>query len=162
MGLFDLFSPPKTAHPAFGDLVYRRGVWNGNLLIPQLHDQPIQLAIDAPKDADLSMFQLPLSCLHDNITTMKKQIADASFEMYEMYVREDRKARNFTDADYAQHPPVTSPRDIWGVLTPFRVSFTSSSDAYNTIVWLDVDWPNPHYFAAYLNNAALYLLDVDG
>ena len=135
---------------------------NGELSIPELHNQNIPLDIQAGKDSDLSAFRSTLTCLRDNIAEIKQQIADASFETYEIYVREDRKTGNFTDADYANHPAVTSASEIWRVLTPFRLTLTNNADEYDAIVWLDVDWPNPHYFAAYLKHGDLYLLDVDG
>jgi len=162
MGLFDLFSPPKKTDAVFGDLVYRRRAWNGELSIPELYHHNIPLEIQTAKNSDLSSFHPLLTCLCENVREIKEQIADASFETYEMYVREDRKAGNFSDADYAQHPTVTSTADIWHVLKPFRYTVTDKASEYNAIIWLDVDWPNPHYFAAYLNNARLFLLDVDG
>lgn len=162
MGLLDLFLPPKRTDGVFGDLVYRRRAWNGELFIAELHDDNIPLEIQTSKDSDLSAFHAILNGLRENIRKIMEQIADESFNTYEIYVREDRKAGNFTDADYAQHPPVASAAHIWRVLKPFRLTFTDDAGEYNAIIWLDVDWPNPHYFAAYLNDADLYLLDVDG
>lgn len=162
MGLLDFLSPPKRSDGVFGDLVYRRRAWHGELSIAELHADNIPLEIQTSKDSDLSAFHPILIGLRENIRKIKEEIADESFKTYEMYVREDRNAGNFTDADYAQHPPVTSAADIWRVLKPFRLTFTDNADEYNAIIWLDVDWPNPHYFVAYLNDAHLYLLDVDG
>ena len=69
---------------------------NGELSIPELHNQNIPLDIQAGKDSDLSAFRSTLTCLRDNIAEIKQQIADESFETYEIHVREDRKTGNFT------------------------------------------------------------------
>jgi hypothetical protein len=91
-----------------------------------------------------------------------QQIADEAFQTYEMYVEEDRRAGNFCDDDYAQHPAVHSIRDTWRVLKPLGLTITSDSKEHDAMIWLDVDWPNPHYFVAYIKNSNLYVLDVDG
>lgn len=162
MGLLDPFSPPKKTDGSFGDLVYRRGAWHGELSIGELHHENIPVEIQTSKDSDLSAFRAILACLRENIRQIKNDIADEAFKTFDMYVREDRKAGNFTDAEYARYPSVTSAADIWRVLKPFRLTLTDNSDEYNMIVWLHVDWPNPHYFVVFLNDARVCVLDVDG
>jgi hypothetical protein len=162
MGLLDLFLPAKKNDAQFGNLVYRRRAWNGELCIPELNEHTIQLEIQTPKDSDLSDFQGILNALRTHIGEIKEQIADEAFKTYEIYIQEDRKAGNFTESDYAQHPTVTSTADIWRALMPFGLTLTNDKREYNSTLWLEVDWPNPHYFVAYLKDADLYLLDVDG
>ena len=162
MGLFGLFSPPKKTDAVFGEVVYRRGSWNGNVSIVGLHDQSIALEIQTTKDSDLSSFQSILTCLRNNVEIIKDQIAKEAFSTCRWYKDEDRKAGNFTDADYSLHPAVASVADIWRVLSPFRLTLTDAITAYNSMLCLDVDWPNPHYFVACLYDARLYQLDVEG
>jgi hypothetical protein len=162
MGLLDFFKPPKRHNPIFGDLVYRRGAWNGEVTVGELCDGPIPLEIQTSKDAELAAFYPVLENLRANVPMIKRHVTVEAFKLYERYVEADRRTGNFTDADYAQHPSVLSAVDMWGVLEPFRLTLTAGSPEYDSIVWLDVDWPNPHYFAAYLHKSNLFLLDVDG
>jgi hypothetical protein len=79
-----------------------------------------------------------------------------------MYVGEDRNAGNFAVDGSAQHPRVTSVAEMWGALKPFRLTLTDHAKEYNAIIWLDVEWPNPHCFVAFFDDDELYLLDVEG
>ncbi|HVW37068.1 MAG TPA: hypothetical protein VHB99_07175 [Pirellulales bacterium] len=162
MGFFGLFSPAKKTDAAFGEVVYRRGAWNGDVSIAGLHDERIALEIETAKDSDLSKFQSILNCVRKNVETIKDQIAQEAFSTYRRYIEEDRKAGNFTNADYSIYPAVTSVADIWRVLSPFRLTMTDAVADYNAMLWLDVDWPNPHYFVACLDGARLYQLEVEG
>lgn len=162
MSIFDFLSRPKKSDAVFGDLVYRRHAWTGAVSIPELHNQSIPLDIQTAKNSDLSAFHPILNCLRENIHRIKDQIAEEAFKTYEIYVQEDRMAGNFSDADYARHPSVSSAADVWRVLKPVGLTLTHSAKEYNSIIWLDVDWPNPHCFVAHLKNADLDLLDVQG
>jgi hypothetical protein len=78
------------------------------------------------------------------------------------YVEEDLNAGNFVRADYDDYPTVTSASDIWSALTPTGLEFMTTNRDHDSIISLDVFWPNPHYFVAYLDETKLCLLDVVG
>ena len=160
MGLLDLFSPPKRDDLVFGELVFRQHEWKGKVRVAGLHNQPIPVGIRADRNLDVQCSIL-FHRLTVDVAEVKRQIASESFKIYEHYVACDRKLGN-CDADYANFPVATSEADIWNLLTPFGLTFTLDKLEYDLILWLDVAWPNPHYFVAYLKNSVLYLLDVDG
>ena len=143
-------------------LTYRRRVWDGVVEIPEYASSPIPFEISTGKNSDLAPFRDLLARHIDYSPKLKRLIAEAAYETYAMYVRFDLAAGNVVEKDYAEYPSVTSAADVWDALSPFDFTLTMAERDYDSVLALDVCWPNPHYFRAYCKNDDLYLLDVDG
>jgi hypothetical protein len=162
MGLLNFLWPPRRTDSVLGELSYRHRAWNGEISIARLCEYRLPLEIQTAPTSDLAKFQRSLRCISENIQSIKDQIAQEAFETYKLYVDGDVTSGNFSIGDYARHPRVASATEIWCALKPFRLTLTDSAQEYDAMIWLDVDWPNPHYFVACLKDASLYVLEVDG
>jgi len=162
MALLDLFRRPQRTDPVFGTLTYRRHAWCGAVEIPEYSSSPIPMEISSAKNCDLSPFRDLFARHVEYSAKLRAVIAEAAYETYATYVREDLATGNFVEEDYAEYTKVKSPVDIWCALSPFGFALTLGEQGYDSVVSLDVRWPNPHYFQAYCKNDDLYLLDVDG
>ena len=162
MGLLGIFSRPQRTDSVFGELVYRHGSWQGKAVVPNLISEPVPLALVADKKDNLSPFHTIWKGILGAVEALKEQIAQAAFETYRRYVRQDLERGNFVESDYLEYPSVSCVADVWKVFTPIDVTLTLKEPEFNAVFSFDVYWPNPHMFEAYFLDDKLHLLDAAG
>lgn len=89
----------------------------------------------------------------DQFDRLQASFADELFETYDFYKQSDLDTPGgYSAADFANHPIVSSPADVWTVLSPYRLRLGPEigKNAGNSYLLIDVDWPNPHFFQVFM------------
>jgi hypothetical protein len=137
--------------PQFGRLRRGWGKWCAPLAIPQF-EQPVDLWIEIRRDEPLEAFVEQATNFARRFEQLSAAFAGELFESYMFYKRTDLEEGAYIAADFAKHPSVTSPADVWHVLRPFRLRLGPMLGKHfgNSYLLIDVDWPNPHFFQMFM------------
>ena len=138
--------------PHIGPLQCGWGKWYGWLPIPGL-DGPLELWIEVPRREPLESFAQQAAPFAECFSAIREGFASELYETYNFYRQTDiETSGGYSAADYARHPAVTSPAEVWRVLPPLPPPVGPTIDPYvgNSYLTVDVDWPNPHYFQIFM------------
>jgi len=127
-----------------------------------LHHRPIAREIQAARNTMLAEFRKEWVRFRTSNSTIRRQIAEALFESYEIDMCEDRAGGNFFAAGDEQSPQANRPANVWAVLTPTCLSFVTETREYKAISWINEELPKPRFFDACPDGSELSRLDVQG
>ncbi len=152
--MFDFLWKQTHVDPVFGVLVGRRGKWKGTIQSNLFHQFGVPVWIVVADEDDWTARRVHFQQVESHAETIRKQIEEQAFETFKAYEREE--------GDRLDYPYVQSPQGMWALLKPVEWSFVPPSKHFKSQVILECGWPNPHWLVGYLDDAELYLLDVQG
>ena len=133
------------------------GKWHGRLIVAEL-PEPLDLVIEAPRSEPVEPLAERAASFAATFGQLRDDFAEGLFQSYQFVKKADLERGNVTEADFAEHPSVRSPQDVWSALRPYRLCLFSPAPADrqmgNAYLLIDVDWPNPHFFQLLMKASA--------
>jgi hypothetical protein len=130
------------------------GAWTGTLRTPLFPETALRISVKARDEVELTTLRRHLAQIVAHAEQIRSQIAHEAFETYRLYREEEGEAKAYAD--------ITLPDAIWPLIKPVKWEFALGSSHHKSRVEIKFGWPNPHYLGAYLDDTALYALEVEG
>lgn len=163
MAVFDFLRqvPELVDDPVFGKLSRRRGwfggsrVWTGTAKTDLFPGRELLLDVEATAEDEFAAHRKHFKLLLANSPTVRKDIEQSVWDYYQVY-RDAEPQLAYRD--------LAAPEDIWNLLAPRLWFFPrrQPNQDFDSVIGLEIDWPNPHDLVAYFDEDNLHTVQIEG